>query len=115
MQWGAALPFAVALLVSGITGMGMATVSQTQHWVVGTESTPNSSVSEQTGSAKEELTLSDHILKSLVQLALATGLVSKAIALMPKGMAALTHWIALHLLALDMHRSVRNVREQTGN
>ena len=94
--------------------MGMGTISRTQCQAAGTESTTNASVSRQTGSAEKELTLNDHILTSLlVPLASATDLVGKAVALMDKGMAVLTHQIALHLLALDAHRSVGNVREQT--
>ena len=102
------------LLGGGITGMGVATVSWTQCWATGMESTTNASVSGQTGVTEKELTLNNHILTHLlVLLASATDLVSEAIALMAKGMAALTHQIVLHPLTLDMHRSVGNVGERT--
>jgi len=69
------------------------------------ESTTNASVSRQAGLTDEELTLNDHILTSLlVLLASATDLVGKAIELMAEGMAALTHQIALHLLALGAQK-----------
>ena len=68
MRQGTTLPFAVAFLVGGIAGMGVAT-----------ESTTNTSVSEQTGSTEEELTLNNHILTSLLfLLASATDLVGEA-------------------------------------
>ena len=92
----------------------MATVSQTQHQAAGTESTTDASVSGQAGLTEEKLTFDHQVLTSfLVPLASATDLVSKAITLMAKGVAVLTHGIVHHLLALQ--RSIRNGREHTFN
>src|SRR5882724_8596085 len=100
-----ALPFAVTFFGDIVAGMGEATMGGTRRWVAGTESTTNSSVPGSPGKKTGRLTLDNHILAGLlVPLAATTDFVSKAIALMTKGLAMLAHQVAIHLAALDEHR-----------